>query len=240
MFEFSFHGRSAKLDWYVQDLVTASLDSSYGQELLTRGVLSDDTQPIHTGELFEYLGNYPELLLEMTNRQLSDLFISKKLNSKVNNSIWVNISGVLITDDELFTRLWDTALSHLGTKDKQQLVLEICEDSISDTTVVARIDYLQAQGFKIAMDDFGSGRSNLIRLSQVNFDFIKLDLELIKSVPDDLWATSLYREVVGLCSSKGALIVAEGIETKAQSDFVRWAGVDIIQGFLYSKPHLFT
>lgn len=240
MFEFSFHGRSAKLDWYVQDLVTASLDSSYGQELLTRGVLSDDTQPIHTGELFEYLGNYPELLLEMTNRQLSDLFISKKLNSKVNNSIWVNISGVLISYGMLFTRLWDTTLSHLGTKDKQLLVLEACEDSISDTAVVTRIDYLQAQGFKIAMDDFGSGRSNLIRLSQVNFDFIKLDLELIKNVPDDLWATSLYREVIGLCSSKGALIVAEGIETKAQSDFVRWAGVDIIQGFLYSKPHLFT
>lgn len=240
MFEFDFYGQSARLNWHVQDLVTASLDSVYGQELLTRGVLSGSGQPIDTGELFGYLAQHPELLLHMTCQQLTDLCITKKLNNRINNSIWVNISGVLVTDDELFNRLKDTVLCHISAADKQQLVLEICEDSISDAIVVERIDYLQSQGFKIAMDDFGSGRSNLIRLSQINFDFIKLDLQLINTVPDDLWATSLYREIIGLCSSKGALIVAEGIETRAQSDFVRWAGVDIIQGFLYSKPHLIT
>ena len=60
---------------------------------------------------------------------------------------------------------------------------------------------------------------------------------LIKNVPEDLWATSLYKGIIELCSSKGSLIVAEGVETKAQSDYIRWAGVNIIQGFLYSKPY---
>ena len=80
--------------------------------------------------------------------------------------------------------------------------------------------------------------SNLLRLNQAEFDIIKLDLKLLNKVPHDLWNASFYREIVNLCASKGCLIVAEGVETQSQSDFVRWAGVDLIQGFLYSSPKL--
>ena len=64
--------------------------------------------------------------------------------------------------------------------------------------------------------------------------------EELNQVPEDLWAASFYREIVSLCAAKGCLIVAEGVETQLQSDFVRWAGVDLIQGFLYSFPELLT
>lgn len=239
MFEFNFYGQTAQLDWYVQDLITSSLSSVYGQELLTRGFIKGSNLPIPTHNLFDFLGKNKEIMLAMTSQQLADLFINKNLYHKINNSIWINISGKIISDG-LFLRLWNEILIHINAEDKQKLVLEICEDSINDSLVVGKISYLQKLGFKIAMDDFGAGHSNLIRLSQVNFDFIKLDLQLIKNTPEDLWATSLYREVIELCSSKGALIVAEGIETKAQSDFVRWAGVDIIQGFFYSEPYPLT
>ena len=188
MFEFQYHGQQAKLAWYVQDLVVASLDAIYGQELLTRGSIKGTKTKITTQVLFEYLNKNADLLLAMTCQQLDDLFINQKLKSAIKNSIWINISGKLLTDDAMFTHLWETTLKH-------------------------------------------------IRLSQVNFDFIKLDLQLIKNVPEDLWATSLYKGIIELCSSKGSLIVAEGVETKAQSDYIRWAGVNIIQGFLYSKPY---
>ncbi|WP_260294193.1 EAL domain-containing protein [Sedimenticola hydrogenitrophicus] len=55
-------------------------------------------------------------------------------------------------------------------------------------------------------------------------------------MPERIWAANFYREVVDLAASSGSLVVAEGIERQTQSDFVRWAGVDIIQGFLYSRP----
>tara|TARA_B110000495_G_C23040990_1_gene624428 strand:+ start:2473 stop:3201 length:729 start_codon:yes stop_codon:yes gene_type:complete len=239
MFEFQYHGQQAKLAWYVQDLVVASLDAIYGQELLTRGSIKGTKTKITTQVLFEYLNKNADLLLAMTCQQLDDLFINQKLKSAIKNSIWINISGKLLTDDAMFTHLWETTLKHISQMDKQKLVLEICEDTIAinDNIVIERIKSLQREGFKIAIDDFGSGHSNLIRLSQVNFDFIKLDLQLIKNVPEDLWATSLYKGIIELCSSKGSLIVAEGVETKAQSDYIRWAGVNIIQGFLYSKPY---
>jgi EAL domain-containing protein (putative c-di-GMP-specific phosphodiesterase class I) len=98
------------------------------------------------------------------------------------------------------------------------------------------VSYLKDKGFVIAMDDFGSGYSNLLRLSKTPFDIIKLDLKLLERIPNDIWATSFYREIVNLCSSTGCMIVSEGVETQIQSDFVRWAGVDLIQGFLYATP----
>jgi EAL domain-containing protein (putative c-di-GMP-specific phosphodiesterase class I) len=237
MLEFVYHDELARLEWFVQDLVTAAQHTLYGQELLCRATLVDSQIPIAMEPLMEYLNHHQDLLLEMTNQQLDDLFISGRLTHLIDNSIWINIAGKLIACASLFDRLWRQTLSKLTAMQKQCLVLEICEDTISsDDPSVARISFLQNQGFRVAMDDFGSGHSNLIQLSRSNFDIIKLDLKLIQDVPTDLWAASLYREVISLCSSKGSLIVAEGIETQAQSDFVRWAGVDIIQGFLYSKP----
>ncbi|MEZ9110910.1 MULTISPECIES: EAL domain-containing protein [Vibrio] len=236
MFKFLYHGHEAHLHWYAQQLITASLTSTYGQELLTRGFYAENGQPIHTGELINYLTANSNLLLDMTIQQLDDLIIQPALSRAESKQVWINISGKLIADNSLFDQFWQRGLSQVSPNKKPYLVLEICEDSIDDKAIVERINQLQNQGFKVAMDDFGSGHSNLIRLSQINFDYIKLDLELIKRIPDELWSTSLYKEIIELCSSKGALIVAEGVENQPQSDFIRWAGVDIIQGFLYSKP----
>ncbi|PKH57228.1 hypothetical protein CXF83_03115 [Shewanella sp. Choline-02u-19] len=241
MLEFLYDNEPARLEWFVQDLVTAAQHTLYGQELLCRATLIDSLAPIDMGQLMAYLNLHEDLLLEMTNKQLDDLFITGKLAHLIGNSIWINIAGKLISCPCLFDCLWQQTLSKLTVEQKQLLVLEICEDTInSDDSTVARISFLQNHGFKVAMDDFGSGNSNLIQLSRSEFDIIKLDLKLIQNIPMDLWATSLYREVISLCSSKGSLIVAEGIETQAQSDFVRWAGVDIIQGFLYSIPRPIT
>lgn len=236
--KFDYLGQNAHLSWYTQDLITTSLDAPYGREVLCRGFISETQTLIPMGELMPYLYNHCELLLSMTCQQISDVFQKQFMPSNSAVSTWINIAGQLIADDDLFEQLWLNAFSSLTTKQKQTLVLEICEDDISDDTVIERVSFLKKNGFMIAMDDFGSGHSNLLRLNQSQFDIIKLDLKLLNKVPTDLWVTSFYREIVNLCSSKGCLIVAEGVETQAQSDFVRWAGVDLIQGFLYSKPKL--
>ena len=87
MFEFQYHGQQAKLAWYVQDLVVASLDAIYGQELLTRGSIKGTKTKITTQVLFEYLNKNADLLLAMTCQQLDDLFINQKLKSAIKNSI---------------------------------------------------------------------------------------------------------------------------------------------------------
>lgn len=236
--KFDYQGQNAHLSWYTQDLMTASLDTVYGRELLCRGFITDTQTPIPMGTLMPYLYNHSELLLTMTCQQIDDIYQRQNMPSDPAVSTWINIAGQLIADHDLFEQLWQNALCSLTLRQKQYLVLEICEDDISDDAVIERVSFLKKNGFVIAMDDFGSGHSNLLRLNQAHFDIIKLDLKLLNRVPADLWATSFYREIVNLCSSKGSLIVAEGVETQAQSDFVRWSGVDLIQGFLYASPKL--
>jgi len=234
--KFNYYGQQAELIWYSQNIMTASVDTVYGKEILCRGFITASQSLIPMTELFFYLHANHELLLAMTSQQIKDSCQDNFITLQSNIKTWINISGHLITDNDLFEHLYSHVLCLLTAQQKQSLVLEICEDDISDEVVIARLSFLKTQGFIIAMDDFGSGHSNLLRLSHIHFDIIKLDLQLLANVPDDLWAASFYREIVNVCSSVGSLIVAEGVETSLQSDFVRWAGVDLIQGFLYAKP----
>ena len=233
--QFQYNQQPAYLSWYTQQILTVSVDKPYGKEVLCRGFLKDSQTPIPMPELLNYLYSNPDLLLKMTCQQIKD-FTNEICCDIGTPRIWVNIAGQLIADDRLFQALWHSTLVKIPDQQRRCLVLEVCEDDMNNHTIMERVVFLQDNGFAVAMDDFGSGHSNLQRLSQVRFDIIKLDLGLIVGAPDDLWQASFYREIVSLCSSQGCLVVAEGVETHSQSDFVRWAGVDLIQGFFYSKP----
>ena len=241
--KFNYLGNEAYLHWVTQDLVTSSLDSVYGQEVLCRGFLQQTDQPIAMQELIPFLYKNQQLLLKMTCQQIKDMTQWYKQNPDSSITTWINLAGSLIADKALFEQLCKEVLLPLTTKQRAVFVLEICENDIKSEIVIERVSYLKREGFTIAMDDFGSGHSNLLRLSETPFDIIKLDLQLLTRIPNDIWAASFYREIVNLCSSTGCMIVSEGVETQTQSDFVRWAGVDLIQGFLYSIPkklHLFN
>lgn len=233
--KFNYFGNKAYLTWYTQNLITASLDTVYGKEVLCRGFLSHGNTPIPMVDLVPFLFENPTLLLNMTCQQIQDITQFNITNVGQSTS-WINIAGSLIEDENLFKQLCNNALEPLRPEQRHALVLEICENDIKSDIVLERVRHLKKMQFMIAMDDFGSGYSNLSRLSQTPFDIIKLDIKLIERVPTDIWATSFYREIVNLCSSTGCIIVAEGIESTIQSDFVRWSGVDLIQGFLYALP----
>lgn len=234
--QFNYLGNQAYLTWYAQNLVTTSIDTVYGRELLCRGFILDNDTPISIADLIPFLYDNPTLLLNMTCQQINDVIQMNTDHGENAISTWINIAGPLIADEYLFSQLCQNALTPLTPKQRSTLVLEICENDIKDDIVIARVHCLKNMNFIIAMDDFGSGYSNLSRLSHTPFDIIKLDIKLIEQVPTDIWATSFYREIINLCASTGCIIVAEGVETKAQSDFVRWSGVDLIQGFLYALP----
>lgn len=235
MFKFEYNQQPAQIEFYTQQIITTALDGVYGHEFLCRGYLTSSRNPIPTDELINYCCNTPSLILDLTCCQINTALKQQTVDD-VLCSYWINISGPLIANAVLFKQLWQRCLHNLTSTQKNNLVLEICESDIGNDMVIKRLEFLKKHGFVIAMDDFGSGHSNLLRLTLADFDIIKLDLNLLRHVPTDLWASSFYREVVDLCASKGCVVVAEGVETQIQSDFVRWAGIDLIQGFLYSKP----
>ena len=100
----------------------------------------------------------------------------------------------------------------------------------------ANIQKLKDYGFKVSMDDFGAGYSSLNSLKELPLDIIKLDAEFFRSVDDIKRSNLIVGETISLAKKLGMEIVAEGIETREQVDFLAKQDFDLIHGFYFSKP----
>jgi diguanylate cyclase (GGDEF)-like protein/PAS domain S-box-containing protein len=116
--------------------------------------------------------------------------------------------------------------------------LEITESLLmGDTEVVSNaLQALRVEGMKLVIDDFGTGYSNLGFLRRFAVDKLKIDQSFIRDIPADYNAMALARGIVGLAKSIGLRIVAEGVETQSQVDFLLDAGCDEAQGFYLARP----
>lgn len=119
-----------------------------------------------------------------------------------------------------------------------RLIFEITEgEEVADHAHLASIVKAYRQmGFRTAIDDFGSGYSNLNLLARFQPDIIKLDMELIRGIDTDRIRQLLVRSMIAICEDINCLVIAEGIETVAELDVLVHLGVKLIQGFLIAKP----
>jgi diguanylate cyclase len=95
---------------------------------------------------------------------------------------------------------------------------------------------LKSMGISVAMDDFGTGYSSLAMLHAFPFDKIKLDQSFVKRLPADAAAAAIVRTVLALGRSLDIPVLAEGIETRAQWQFLVDESCDKGQGYLFAKP----
>ena len=91
-------------------------------------------------------------------------------------------------------------------------------------------------GFKTAIDDFGAGYAGMKLLSDFQPDIIKIDMDLIRNVDINRPRQAMVRSLVLLCEEMNTKVVAEGIETLGERDFLRDAGIRLMQGYLFAKP----
>ena len=144
--------------------------------------------------------------------------------------VQINLSVASFANDRI-TEYIISLLSEYDV-DPSFIVFEITETATNCESDVIKynMDTLCAHGFRFAMDDFGTGYSSITRQISLPFSIVKLDKSLLYS------SRSIFRELVSLLQKMPLKIVAEGVETKEQSDFVGSLGVDMIQGYLYAKP----
>lgn len=147
----------------------------------------------------------------------------------------VNLSPVQLVDDGLPDAV-RRALAESGVA-PEQVCLEVTETALMDfdaATVALRS--LKDIGVRVAIDDFGTGYSSLSRLKHFPVDFLKIDRSFIGGLGRDADDEAIVTAVIGLASSLGVQVIAEGIETIAQLDRLRELGCPFGQGFLWSPP----
>ena len=89
---------------------------------------------------------------------------------------------------------------------------------------------------RFALDDFGTGYSSLTYLRRLPLDQLKIDQSFVHDIPDESNACVIVRTIIVLGQSLGLAVIAEGVETKGQRDFLAANGCSFYQGYLYSRP----
>jgi diguanylate cyclase (GGDEF)-like protein len=134
-------------------------------------------------------------------------------------------------------KAWDAELLLLGQAG-EQIAVEITEGMLLNDTpgILKRLDQVALTGAQLSIDDFGIGYSSMSYLKKFKVDFIKIDQSFVKDITTNLHS-SVFAETILLMAHKlGLKVIAEGIETIEQKDFLKTKGCDYAQGFLFSAP----
>jgi EAL domain-containing protein (putative c-di-GMP-specific phosphodiesterase class I) len=117
------------------------------------------------------------------------------------------------------------------------IVLEVKEDEIKSNDSIQRfVELYRKHGFIIAIDDFGTGYSSFDRLSLIKPDIVKIDRSLIYNVNENFINSEILTALSNMCHNIGAIVLAEGCETKNEILKCMEKDIDIFQGFYFSKP----
>ena len=222
---------------YLQTKVASSNGSAVGAEALIRYQPRSDSLVLP--------GNFLPLLEESETISQIDFYVFEfvcsrfkewALQGKQALPVSVNFSRCSLSRPDFISRI--AGICRKYGVDKKYLEIELTEtaheaDSVDMQTLIRD---LRCEGFMVSIDDFGTEYANLALLSTVEFDVLKLDKSLVDDVASNPRASTVVESIVDICKKMNIQVVAEGIETEAQLSALRACGVELAQGYLFSKP----
>ncbi|PJI97043.1 diguanylate cyclase/phosphodiesterase with PAS/PAC sensor(s) [Acidovorax sp. 69] len=148
----------------------------------------------------------------------------------------VNLSGRSFHLPEFAQEIGEALRRH-GLR-ASDVLLEITESVMMDARPVTltNIDTLHQQGFKLSLDDFGTGYSSLSYLHRLPISELKLDMAFVQDLTTSPTARALTVSVLSIAHSLGMVVVAEGVETTGQQQWLQAHGCPVMQGYLFGKP----
>ena len=151
-------------------------------------------------------------------------------------SLAVNISAKQLHQADFV----DQVLAALGSTgaNPQRLKLELTESLLVSNVekTIVKMTALKERGVGFSLDDFGTGFSSLSYLKRLPLDQLKIDQGFVKDILIDANDAAIARMIVALAESMGLAIIAEGVETEAQMNFLDSQGCHAYQGYLFSRP----
>jgi EAL domain-containing protein (putative c-di-GMP-specific phosphodiesterase class I) len=222
---------------YYQPKVDAREKKLIGAEALCRWKREGRiVPPVEFIPAIERFGRIVQLDLYVLDRVCSD--IKKWTESGITPPrVSVNISRRDLAEPELADKI--NAIAEKYGIPHELIEIELTETVGSDefSMMIKLIGKLKEYGFAIAIDDFGSGYSTLTMLKSIKADIIKLDRAFIKDItPDSVSDKTIIRNVVNMVHELNIHVIAEGVETAEQLEFLIDAGCPVIQGYYFDRP----
>lgn len=148
----------------------------------------------------------------------------------------VNISHCTIDRPNFMENLMDIWFDY--DIPKESIVIEVSEDKVKGglSDVLDKLVQLKNNGFHIAIDNYGSKYADLFLFSEVKFDTLKLDRDLVHKLESDEKTCMISKSVIGLCENYNISVVAEGVENEKEYNILKEMGCDEVQGYLFDKP----
>jgi c-di-GMP phosphodiesterase len=216
---------------FFQPIVNTSTGEVYKYEALVR-MIEEDGSYASPGDFLVVAKNskYYAKITQLVVRKAIDTFQDRP------EGVAINLSVLDIDNDE--TREFIFAALEANPNVARRLTIEIVEEEglVHYDRVKAFIEKAKQLGATIAIDDFGSGYSNFVRIVDLDIDFIKIDGSLIRNVDTDPVIRNLVQGIKSFASFSGIAVVAEFVENEAIMDCMRNAGIEYSQGYCIGKP----
>ncbi|MCC2973802.1 EAL domain-containing protein [Massilia sp. IC2-476] len=152
--------------------------------------------------------------------------------------IGINVSPADFHSPGFVEKLHDT-LRRMGAR-PASLILEVTERGLLDPVVARETSgVLRRHGFALAIDDFGTGYSSLSYLESLELDYLKIDRGFIEAIGTGAPTSQVVGHIIRMAKDLGLRMIAEGVESQAQADFLRKQGVQYAQGWLFGRPMAF-
>ena len=222
---------------YFQPKISLDTEEFIGSEALIRYINQ-------AGEIIAP-NNFIPILEEARLIKMLDLYVFEEVCKQIN--IWkerklrvkpvsINLSRSTLSYHFLADQLLALITKH--NIDISLLELEVTETAEVDNQLVfsQALEKLKEYGFSISIDDFGVRNASLSLFTTINFDILKLDRSLVKTLAQNQRARILIRSLAVICSDLGIKLIAEGVETLEQLDILKELRCNEVQGYLFSKP----
>ena len=217
-----------------QPIIDATSGKPFADEALLRASTAGDSavSVLHAFNLADADGKLVEF-----DRLLRTLHLLNHLNTPLSNELlFLNVHPNVLATVQNHGATFEHILGFYGVS-PSRVVIEIVENAVEDERQLIRaVKNYHDHGYKIAIDDYGSGNSNLLRVFELQPEFVKLDGELIRQAEHKPALQRVIRGLVDMFHDSGAQVVVEGIETQPQLDIARNAGADLLQGYHLGRP----
>lgn len=224
---------------HYQPVVSIIKKCIIGIEGLSRGIFQNEL--IEPLPLFKKASKYKQSIVldSICREKVIENFLEIYAKYK-DMLLFINIDGSTMTDETSGSKFLINLVNDYNIK-PENIVLEIVESKVNNVQALTKfIDDCRSHGFLIALDDVGSGRSNLDRITIAQPDIIKIDRAIVKDIHLDYYKQEVFKSLASLSKTLGAMVVAEGIETEEEALKAIELGADMLQGYYFATPQKIT